>query len=165
MHPYVYEPLDVSQPSFRLVRLIQGEKSEIKCNLFHAAIYDADDAIEYEALSYTWGSNYKPHNIEINGRSLSVTKSLLEALQHLRQKNEDRILWIDAICIDQNDHKKRGHQVRGRLSFGWGFQRRIQILSSLICNSWKDNHSTIPARTRLLQMIVGSSYGPASPSQ
>lgn len=112
MHPYVYEPLDVSQPSFRLVRLIQGEESEIKCDLWHAAIYDAEDAIEYEALSYTWGSNDKPHSIEINGRSLSVTKSLLEALQHLRQKNEDRILWIDAICIDQNDLKERGHQVQ-----------------------------------------------------
>jgi hypothetical protein len=112
MHPYVYEPLDVSQPSFRLVRLIQGEESEIKCDLFHAAIYDAEDAIEYEALSYTWGSNDKPHYIEVNGRTLDVTKSLLEALQHLRQKNEDRILWIDAICIDQNDHKERGHQVQ-----------------------------------------------------
>ncbi|OSS44309.1 hypothetical protein B5807_11033 [Epicoccum nigrum] len=111
MRPYVYEPLDVSQVSFRLVRLVQGEDSDIKCDLFHAAIYDAEDAIEYEALSYTWGSNDKPHCIEINGRSLNVTKSLLEALQHLRQKNEDRILWIDAICIDQNDHKERGHQV------------------------------------------------------
>lgn len=112
MHPYVYEPLDVSQPSFRLVRFIQGEESEIKCDLFHAAIYGAEDAIEYEALSYTWGSNDKPHSIEINGRSLNVTKSLLKALQHLRQKNEDRILWIDAICIDQNDLKERGHQVQ-----------------------------------------------------
>lgn len=42
---------------------------------------------------------------------MPVTKSLLLALQDLRQPHEDRIMWIDAICIDQDNDKERGHQV------------------------------------------------------
>lgn len=37
--------------------------------------------------------------------------NLYPALQHLRSQNEDRILWIDAMCIDQADDSERGHQV------------------------------------------------------
>lgn len=33
------------------------------------------------------------------------------ALRHLVSWETDRILWIDAVCIDQDDHKERGHQV------------------------------------------------------
>ncbi|KAF3003576.1 hypothetical protein E8E13_006533 [Curvularia kusanoi] len=43
---------------------------------------------------------------------MAVTQNLSLALQSLRTPHEDRILWIDAICIDQNNDKERGHQVR-----------------------------------------------------
>lgn len=33
------------------------------------------------------------------------------ALLALRQTDEDRLLWIDAICIDQDNDKEKGHQV------------------------------------------------------
>lgn len=44
--------------------------------------------------------------------SLPVTKNLHEALEHLRFKNESRLLWIDAICVNQQDLKERGSQVQ-----------------------------------------------------
>ncbi|PVH71574.1 hypothetical protein DL98DRAFT_596841 [Cadophora sp. DSE1049] len=75
----------------------------------------------YEALSYTWGSSDNPQEISVLNRgrvqnlereseesaqgedSILVSRNLLITLQHLRQPLEDRILWIDAICINQND--------------------------------------------------------------
>lgn len=68
--------------------------------------------MEYEALSYTWGSAHKQYDIEISGNTLPITENLHLALQHLRHPEEDRILWIDAICIDQDNVGERGHQVR-----------------------------------------------------
>ncbi|KAI8225327.1 Heterokaryon incompatibility protein 6, OR allele [Colletotrichum sp. SAR 10_96] len=68
----------------------------------------------YEALSYAWGSTDQSETITANGQILHVTKNLYSALEHLRQK-ENRILWIDAICIDQTNLQERGHQV-GQMS-------------------------------------------------
>ncbi|RKK85082.1 hypothetical protein BFJ69_g1783 [Fusarium oxysporum] len=44
-------------------------------------------------------------------KTLSITESLHEALWHLRKPDEDRVLWVDALCIDQTNIKERGHQV------------------------------------------------------
>jgi ankyrin repeat protein len=68
--------------------------------------------MDYAALSYTWGDAEKPYEIVVNGSRLAVTKNLHLALRHLRCQDQDRILWIDAICIDQDNHRERGHQVQ-----------------------------------------------------
>jgi ankyrin repeat protein len=107
-----YDPIDLEDFSFRLLRLFKGTYGPIQCELFHAQLHTRENTIEYEALSYTWGSPNKLHEIEINGKRLPVTKNLFEALQHLRNQYQDRILWIDAICIDQSNTEERGHQVR-----------------------------------------------------
>jgi hypothetical protein len=52
----------------------------------------------YEALSYTWGSEEMTDKIKISGMELRLTQNLYIAVQYLRFKNEDRILWIDSPC-------------------------------------------------------------------
>jgi hypothetical protein len=42
---------------------------------------------------------------------LSVTKNLAIALRHLRLRDAPRTLWIDAICIDQQNIAEKGEQV------------------------------------------------------
>jgi ankyrin repeat protein len=111
MAPFEYKPIDLQGRSFRLVQLFKAEYGPVRCELFDARLDDEEDIIDYEALSYTWGGTYKPHEIEINGRILPVTKNLSLALRSLRYPHQDRILWIDAICIDQNNDRERGHQV------------------------------------------------------
>jgi ankyrin repeat protein len=66
----------------------------------------------YEALSYTWGGTVKTDKIKINACEFAVTQNLYLALQYLRLENEDRILWIDGLCIDQKNDKEKGHQVQ-----------------------------------------------------
>ena len=43
--------------------------------------------------------------------SLDVTRNLAVALRHLRYEREPRVLWIDAICINQQDVHERSAQV------------------------------------------------------
>jgi hypothetical protein len=72
----------------------------------------------YEAVSYVWGSEADPSFISIRDRgrlgssSLPVTQNLAEAMRYLRREDEARILWIDAVCINQQDLVERSVQVR-----------------------------------------------------
>ncbi|KHJ31961.1 putative heterokaryon incompatibility protein [Erysiphe necator] len=65
----------------------------------------------YEALSYVWGEPTRRAEIECNGAVLRITKSLHAALRQLRYQDKSRILWVDAICINQNDLDERAQQV------------------------------------------------------
>jgi hypothetical protein len=110
MGSFNYEPLDLSEQSFRLLRLYGGDESHIKCEIFEAWLH-GDGTIPFEALSYAWGSLDTPHTIELNGKRLAITTNLYNALHNIRVEDEDRILWVDAICINQKDERERGHQV------------------------------------------------------
>ncbi len=71
---------------------------------------------EFEALSYAWGSSENRGDVWIVTDSglqiLKVTQKLHEALHHLRYETEPRVLWIDAICINQQDFPERSSQVK-----------------------------------------------------
>jgi len=71
-----------------------------------------DENPEYEALSYTWGNATSQSKMRMNGKIVSVTQNLANALSDIRSSDSSRILWVDALCIDQNDLKERNHQVR-----------------------------------------------------
>jgi ankyrin repeat protein len=112
MERFTYSPIDLEGPTSRLLQLHRGFGSNsIRCTLFDAWL-DPEIVIPYEALSYTWGGTDKTAIIEVNGRHLAVTANLYSALKHLRLQEEDRIMWIDAVCINQEDPEERGHQVK-----------------------------------------------------
>ncbi|KAI9147991.1 Heterokaryon incompatibility protein [Paramyrothecium foliicola] len=70
----------------------------------------------YEALSYTWGSDQDQETVTVEGQNgvsvLYVTPNLAEALRHLRNRDQPRVMWIDAICIDQTNVGERNVQVK-----------------------------------------------------
>jgi serine/threonine protein kinase len=110
---FLYPPINLDGPAARLLRLIRGQYMDaIECELFEASIDQSNNGIPYSALSYTWGSTQDLAAITVNGSIVDVTMNLYIALQHLRQEDEDRILWIDAICIDQKNLLERSHQVQ-----------------------------------------------------
>jgi hypothetical protein len=64
-------------------------------------------------LSYVWGTEKAPDPILLDGQPFYITENLKDALimiQHGSKK--ERVLWIDAICINQNDSLERNAQVR-----------------------------------------------------
>lgn len=110
---FSYKPIDLDRPGFRLFILFKGlYGSSISGELFEAWFDRPESVMPFEALSYTWGSPTRVETITLNNKELGVTYSLYIALQYLRLEDCDRILWIDAICIDQKNKTEQGHQVQ-----------------------------------------------------
>lgn len=83
----------------------------ISGELVHAYL-DAKPAPEYEAVSYVWGDPAsEKSNILIDGHRISILPNLASALLHLRLPDKPRRLWIDSLCINQNDVHERNIQV------------------------------------------------------
>jgi hypothetical protein len=67
---------------------------------------------EYEALSYAWGTAISQSRVLVDGIDLRVTESLDQGLRRIRFRDRPRMLWIDALCINQRDITERSHQVQ-----------------------------------------------------
>ncbi|KAF2213754.1 hypothetical protein CERZMDRAFT_12653, partial [Cercospora zeae-maydis SCOH1-5] len=66
----------------------------------------------YKALSYHWGDQTETEQIRLDGKCTAVTSNLQVALKHIsRTISEPLTLWIDAICINQNNEKEKCEQV------------------------------------------------------
>ncbi|KAH7304422.1 heterokaryon incompatibility protein-domain-containing protein [Stachybotrys elegans] len=65
----------------------------------------------YAAVSYVWGNPKLNESVQCNERPLSVTSSVVEVLKRLRDHQDSVDLWIDAICINQQDVPERNHQI------------------------------------------------------
>ncbi|KAH7232861.1 heterokaryon incompatibility protein-domain-containing protein, partial [Fusarium tricinctum] len=112
MTSFKYKPIGLAGPAIRLLRLLKGDDDPIQCQLFESKLTSPEYVRDYAALSYTWGSTSRPCDIMINGSKMTVTKNVYLALRDLRYKEKDRVLWIDALCIDQNNDAERGEQVQ-----------------------------------------------------
>jgi hypothetical protein len=79
-----------------------------------------NDDISYECISYAWGDETHRSSITISGLETSVTASLGSALRHMRLQDQTRVLWADAICINQLDIPEKNTQVRlmGKIYMG-----------------------------------------------
>ncbi|KAL2074833.1 hypothetical protein VTL71DRAFT_8612 [Oculimacula yallundae] len=103
-----YQPL-VNSDEIRLLYLQPRHgTATIECSLKHVNL-SGNPA--YEALSYMWGEKIMK-TIHLDGTGYEVRENLWHALDHLRLDDAVRILWIDAICINQADIDERGHQVK-----------------------------------------------------
>jgi hypothetical protein len=100
--------------SIRLVELSPALPNDprLHCNLKHTNLEASKG--KFEALSYTWGSLDERETIFCgNGDAeLEVTLNCVIALRHLRHTQQTRTVWVDAICIDQDNIAERNTQVR-----------------------------------------------------
>ena len=136
-----YRPLDKSSDQIRLVHLAPrrnsaaGGLSALLSRLFtwpsnrpHPAALDTQSALHcsftttalhqqqpncpsFEAISYAWGNQTPTRAITLQGRPFLITENLHAALLQLRLPDRERILWIDALCINQSDNLERADQV------------------------------------------------------
>jgi hypothetical protein len=106
---FQYSPLNRESNEIRLITLKSGDvKEDIQCLLTQHSL---NQAPAYEALSYAWGNSTEVMPISINGCMVHIRSNLYSALRHLRCQKNIRILWVDAVCIDQNDNTEKDHQV------------------------------------------------------
>lgn len=108
---YKYEPLLLRKTYIRLLILNPGTGEDVLVGTIRTVDLDAPELDSFEAISYVWGSHEKDQSILINGRPLPITTSLREALLQTRLPERPRTLWVDSVCINQNDNIEKGHQV------------------------------------------------------
>lgn len=106
--PSIYQPL----PRGHFTRVLVLEPGIGNQMIFgKLEVIDIDDNPDFEAISYVWGSRKKQRTIFCNKVAIKITQNLYEALRRIRNPSEQRTVWADAICINQNDVAERGHQV------------------------------------------------------
>ncbi|KUJ24526.1 uncharacterized protein LY89DRAFT_605205, partial [Mollisia scopiformis] len=105
---YTYTPFE-NTTEIRLLTIHAGKAEDpVTCSL---DVWDLENEPIYEALSYCWG----PGNSEtmvLNGILFRLRENLWSALWHLREQGKDRLIWADAVCINQKDIPERNSQIR-----------------------------------------------------
>jgi len=123
--PYRYTPLTAGK-FIRILELLPGKNGDdIEVQLLNKPL---TKELQYTALSYEWGIpiDTKPviegefkvwasitffSHVRCGGKLIKVMRNLYDVLKHLRREDTARRLWIDGICIDQNNNKEKGSQV------------------------------------------------------
>ena len=119
----IYQPL-TARDETRLLVLEPGQNTDkITCGLMNVSL---TWRARYEALSYTWGDPKVTKPATCSGKSIDVTANLHSALHHLRHPDRQRILWVDALCINQEDDKDKETQVQ-RMGHIYSRARRVLI--------------------------------------
>ena len=119
---YQYSPIDTNERKLylgrsriiRLLNILPGAFGDDLCVTIEAGRLNLVNPPQYEALSYVWGSGQDLKTIYIGGDkqfSLQVTQNLESSLRHLRHSDNNRVLWVDAICINQSDNNERNEEV------------------------------------------------------
>jgi Heterokaryon incompatibility protein (HET) len=145
-----HTPLDTSTDGIRLLTLeaARDYKASIKCTLQHATIAQKP---KYDALSYTWGDETAKRRISINGREFEVGRNLYDALKHIRHTYGDRVLWIDAICIDQAKVPEKNQQIR-MMPFTYNKASQVLIWLGSLFESDRESVIQIFGRSTCVQL-------------
>lgn len=130
----LYDVWKTGQLATRVLDLLPGENNnDLKCSIRPLLSMEAGRIQEYEALSYTWKeTSYERtldpslnpgydaplrnrmeilHKVFCDGAYLEIGTGLRDALLTLRHPTEKRTLWVDQLCINQNNISERAHHV------------------------------------------------------
>jgi Heterokaryon incompatibility protein (HET) len=110
---YSHSPLSLPS-NIRLLRLLPSA-NDVESLKGDFSEYSLQNSVKlsspYEALSYVWGSDKKPQCISIGELDFHITQNLYVALRQLRDRDYPRIIWVDAICINQDDDEEKQNQI------------------------------------------------------
>jgi hypothetical protein len=105
-----YDRLDVQKKQIRLLDLLPGRWIDpISCSIRTVCL--AEEPI-YDALSYVWGNLQDTVPITVDEETFDATRTLTAALRRLRSSSDTRTLWVDAVCIKQDDKEEKAQQIR-----------------------------------------------------
>jgi hypothetical protein len=114
MENFKYDTLNPALSQIRLLHLSPRRSPEnvderIRCRMETVSLRHSP---EFRALSYTWGNPTRTSLLIINDKIGHITQSIETALLHLRDENNTITLWIDQLCINQDDNVEKSEQVQ-----------------------------------------------------
>lgn len=145
--PYPGDPLGAGQ--IRLIRLRPGKWTDtVTCDLYNTRQYNAQgELVHYYALSYVWGSRGVTRPIRLAGKTYQTTINLQRALRYVRMHHPSgAVLWVDALCIDQENVQERTHQVELMSRIYSRCQKVLVYLGDNLDDRRRNNRSPAPMR-------------------
>ena len=103
-----YEPLLEGQ--IRLLTILSNHGEPVVCELY---TYSLAEAPEYDIVSYCWGDELEMNVVTCNSVALLIRTTLSDSLHYIvgNRPKPLRPLWIDAICLNQDDYDEKAVQV------------------------------------------------------
>ena len=125
----LYEPLNPALVEIRLLDLLPSKKpeSDIQCKLRTVSLIGGlQQSGGFEALSYTWGDPTIQKHIIVNDQQVKVTQNLETFLRQRRHDSETVSLWVDAVCINQQDLDEKNAQIP-LMNLIYAFANRLTV--------------------------------------
>lgn len=162
---FQHEAIDLRKPSLRLVEVIQSDSADQE-RLIECEITNTTADTTYNCLSYVWGPETPARIILLNGKPFRVRENLWDFLdvastsrirRELKNDNAANFdfesfsgyLWVDALCIDQENTRERNHQVQG---MGDIYARAESVLA------WFGKHEELDQHFRRAASFISSWY-------
>ncbi|KAK4168246.1 hypothetical protein QBC43DRAFT_296909 [Cladorrhinum sp. PSN259] len=108
---YDYAPFQHPR-QFRLLELHPGRHDSPLEGTVSQFSLDRLAEVEYVALSYEWGADIKPFQVQTSEGLIPITPSLNDALRRIRVEHRTVRVWADAVCINQKDANEKSVQIR-----------------------------------------------------
>jgi hypothetical protein len=108
----VYDSLS-TRTSIRLLDIdpFFSSTGPLSCTFEEFDLRDTINYSGYSALSYRWGDDEPIYPVILNGKVLHVRRNLWDFLMLARDNGWTKRLWVDALCINQQDISERDSQV------------------------------------------------------
>ncbi|XEV03017.1 hypothetical protein FSHL1_008304 [Fusarium sambucinum] len=110
MSAYTYKPVSKSEIRLVVFKTSGPDEQQLEASIKNVTL-DPENPTTYTALSYCWGDAVERIEVPCDGEILSITKSLHEALAEITKSRQSEPLWIDQICINQEDIAEKSEQV------------------------------------------------------
>ncbi|WPB04575.1 uncharacterized protein RHO25_009221 [Cercospora beticola] len=104
------QPLQDPEQQIRLLKLLPGQQDEVVA-LELKTFYRGKEP-GYKAIAYTWGDLDNQKEVLIDKAPHLVTVNCHYALWQTRLHYAHSWIWIDSLCINQNDLNEKGYQVK-----------------------------------------------------
>ena len=115
---FSHTPLSATKDQIRLLKVQASQADEDPTQHVHIQICHFDleqvgrgKAVPYKALSYVWGEEEAIHTVYVNEAPFRIRPNLYDLLLQFRSQ-EHSYLWIDQLCINQQDFMERNSQVQ-----------------------------------------------------
>ncbi|KAH7379570.1 heterokaryon incompatibility protein-domain-containing protein [Pyrenochaeta sp. MPI-SDFR-AT-0127] len=123
---FMYSPLNDSLDEFRLMSVLPYQPdTRIQIELCHASMSHASLPGSYRCLSYTWGPPDDTQEISLGGHPFRVRRNLYEFLEQAAKSLCDEKIWVDVLCINQDDDDEKAKQI---VKMGLIFHRAKEVL-------------------------------------
>jgi hypothetical protein len=106
---FSHKPLPTTGKEIRLLNIGPGQYNDPLQG--YLAVESLNSVVDFEALSYVWGPSDPKQLLQLDNQEFYIRPNIHSFLRRLRDPHRPRKLWLDAVCIDQNNINERSHQV------------------------------------------------------